>query len=61
MATTTHSIVRETVHRFDKIICIASLQRRCDVVASEEADQEYRDLDQAHFGTIGKENKVGRT
>jgi hypothetical protein len=57
---TTHSVVRETVNRLDKTICIASLQWRCGVVASEEADQEYRNLNQAHVGPIRNEDNVGR-
>lgn len=55
---TTHSVVRETVHCLDKIVCIAVLQWRSDGMVSEEADQEYRKLNQGHLGQIQNEEKV---
>jgi hypothetical protein len=57
---TTHSVVREAIHCLDKIVCIARLQRRRDVMASEEADQEYRNPGQGHVGPVSNEDKVGQ-
>jgi hypothetical protein len=48
----TYCVIRETVNRLDEIVCIACPHGRGDVMASEEAKQEYTNLKKGHCGMI---------